>query len=96
MRGLGRRMGWLGWVVAGVLVVSAGGAALAAQGAAGTAQQEQGQGRGAGPGRVAPRPGPPGPARRGDTPDPGGHQDGGHGVWERHRPVQGRHHGEER
>jgi hypothetical protein len=39
MRGLGRRMGWLGWVVAGVLVVSAGGAALAAQGAAGTAQQ---------------------------------------------------------
>ena len=39
MRGLGRRMGWLGWVVAGVLVVSAGGAALAAQGATGTAQQ---------------------------------------------------------
>ena len=39
MRRLGRRMGWLGWVVAGVLVVSAGGAALAAQGAAGTAQQ---------------------------------------------------------
>jgi len=32
-------MGWLGWVVAGVLVVSAGGAALAAQGATGTAQQ---------------------------------------------------------
>ena len=39
MRGLGRRTGWLGWVVAGVLLVSAGGAALAAQGAAGTAQQ---------------------------------------------------------
>ena len=39
MRTLGRRMGWLGWVVAGVLVVSAGGAALAAQGTAGTAQQ---------------------------------------------------------
>jgi hypothetical protein len=33
MRGLGRRTGWLGWVVAGVLLVSAGGAALAAQGA---------------------------------------------------------------
>jgi hypothetical protein len=32
MRGLGRRTGWLGWVVAGVLLVSAGGAALAAQG----------------------------------------------------------------
>jgi hypothetical protein len=31
-------MGWLGWVMAGVLVVSAGGAALAAQGAS-TAQQ---------------------------------------------------------
>jgi hypothetical protein len=27
----GRRMGWLGWVVAGVLLVAAGGAALAAQ-----------------------------------------------------------------
>ena len=39
MRGLGRRTGWLGWVVAGVLLVSAGGAALAAQGATGTAQQ---------------------------------------------------------
>jgi hypothetical protein len=38
MRGLGRRMGWLGWVVAGVLVVSAGGAALAAQGSTGTPQ----------------------------------------------------------
>ena len=38
MRGLGRRTGLLGWVVAGVLLVSAGGAALAAQGAAGTAQ----------------------------------------------------------
>jgi hypothetical protein len=31
MRGLGRRTGWLGWVVAGVLLVAAGGAALAAQ-----------------------------------------------------------------
>jgi Domain of unknown function (DUF5666) len=31
MRGLGRRTGWLGWAVAGVLLVSAGGAALAAQ-----------------------------------------------------------------
>jgi hypothetical protein len=31
MRGLGRRTGWLGWVVAGVLLVSAAGAALAAQ-----------------------------------------------------------------
>lgn len=38
MRRLGRRMGWLGWVVAGVLVVSAGGAALAAQGATSTTQ----------------------------------------------------------
>jgi hypothetical protein len=33
MRRLGSRMGWLGWVVAGVLLVSAGGAALAAQSA---------------------------------------------------------------
>jgi hypothetical protein len=33
MRRLSRRMGWLGWAVAGVLVVSAGGAALAAQSA---------------------------------------------------------------
>jgi len=39
MRSLGRRMGWLGWVVAGVLLVSAGGAALAAQGGSGTAHQ---------------------------------------------------------
>jgi hypothetical protein len=39
VRGPGRRTGWLGWVVAGVLLVSAGGAALAAQGATGTAQQ---------------------------------------------------------
>jgi hypothetical protein len=38
MRRLGRRMGWLGWVVAGVLLVSAGGAALAAQNATGTTQ----------------------------------------------------------
>jgi hypothetical protein len=38
MRTLGRRTGWLGWVVAGVLLVSAGGAALAAQSATGTTQ----------------------------------------------------------
>jgi hypothetical protein len=31
MRRLGRRTGWLGWAVAGVLLVAAGGAALAAQ-----------------------------------------------------------------
>jgi Domain of unknown function (DUF5666) len=31
MRRLGRRTGWLGWAVAGVLLVSAGGAALATQ-----------------------------------------------------------------
>ena len=38
MRGLGKRTGWLGWVVAGVLLVSAGGAALAAQSATSTTQ----------------------------------------------------------
>jgi hypothetical protein len=38
MRRLGRRMGWLGWVLAGVLLVSAGGAALAAQSATSTTQ----------------------------------------------------------
>jgi hypothetical protein len=38
MRRLSRRTGWLGWVVAGVLLVSAGGAALAAQGATSTTQ----------------------------------------------------------
>ncbi len=38
MRRLGRRTGWLGWAVAGVLVVSAGGAALAAQDATTTTQ----------------------------------------------------------
>jgi hypothetical protein len=38
MRGLGRRTGWLGWAVAGVLLVSVGGAALAAQGATTTTQ----------------------------------------------------------
>jgi hypothetical protein len=38
MRRLGRRTGWLGWVVAGVLLVSAGGVALAAQGATTTTQ----------------------------------------------------------
>jgi hypothetical protein len=32
MRRLGRHMGWLGWVVAGVLAVSAGGVALATTG----------------------------------------------------------------
>jgi hypothetical protein len=44
MRGLGRRTSWLGWVVAGVLVVSAGGAALAAQDATTTTQQPAGSG----------------------------------------------------
>jgi hypothetical protein len=39
MRKLGRRAGWLGWVVAGVLLVAAGGAALAAQGATTTTQR---------------------------------------------------------
>jgi hypothetical protein len=43
MRRLGRRTGWLGWAVAGVLLLSAGGAALAAQGA-GTTTTTQGQG----------------------------------------------------
>jgi hypothetical protein len=38
MRRLGRRTGWLGWVVAGVLLLSAGGAALAAQSATSTTQ----------------------------------------------------------
>ena len=38
MRRLGRRTGWLGWAVAGVLVVAAGGAALAAQDATTTTQ----------------------------------------------------------
>jgi hypothetical protein len=38
MRRLGRRTGWLGWAVAGVLLVSAGGAALAAQSATSTTQ----------------------------------------------------------
>ena len=55
MRRLGRRMGWLGWVVAGVLVVSAGGAALAAQGGTGTAQP--GPSTTAGPGNAKARAG---------------------------------------
>ena len=38
MRRLGRRMGWLGWAVAGVLLLSAGGVALAAQDATTTTQ----------------------------------------------------------
>jgi Domain of unknown function (DUF5666) len=38
MRGLGRRTGWLGWAVAGVLLLSAGGVALAAQGSPTTTQ----------------------------------------------------------
>jgi hypothetical protein len=38
MRRLGRRTGWLGWAVAGVLLLSAGGAALAAQNATTTTQ----------------------------------------------------------
>ena len=52
MRGLGRRTGWLGWAVAGVLLVSAGGAALAAQDATGTAQQGVTTTTGAGGGRA--------------------------------------------
>jgi hypothetical protein len=44
MRRLGRRMGWLGWVVAGVLAVSAGGAALAAQSVTSTTQAPSGGG----------------------------------------------------
>ena len=43
MRKLGWRTGWLGWAVAGVLLLSAGGAALAAQGQ--TTTTTQGQGR---------------------------------------------------
>jgi hypothetical protein len=39
---LGRRTGWLGWAVAGVLLLSAGGAALAAQGTGTTTTQGQG------------------------------------------------------
>jgi hypothetical protein len=42
MRRLGRRMGWLGWLVAGVLLASAGGAALAAQDATTTTQPPAG------------------------------------------------------
>jgi hypothetical protein len=38
MRRLGRRTTWLGWAVAGVLLVAAGGAALAAQDATATTQ----------------------------------------------------------
>jgi hypothetical protein len=38
MRRLGRRTSWLGWVAAGVLLVSAGGAALAAQSTTSTTQ----------------------------------------------------------
>jgi hypothetical protein len=38
MRRLGRRTGWLGWAVAGVLLLAAGGAALAAQDATTTTQ----------------------------------------------------------
>ena len=42
MRRLGRRTGWLGWLVAGVLLVSAGGAALATQDATSTIQAPSG------------------------------------------------------
>jgi hypothetical protein len=42
MRRLGRRTGWLGWAVAGVLLLSAGGAALAAQDATTTTQAPAG------------------------------------------------------
>jgi hypothetical protein len=41
MRRLGRRTSWLGWVVAGVLLVSAGGAALAAQSTTSTTSTTQ-------------------------------------------------------
>jgi len=44
MRGLGRRTGWLGWVVAGVLLLSAGGVALAAQGSPSTTSTTQAPG----------------------------------------------------
>jgi hypothetical protein len=44
MRRLGRRTSWLGWVVAGVLLMSAGGAALAAQGSTSTTQAPSGGG----------------------------------------------------
>jgi hypothetical protein len=39
MRRLGRRTGWLGWAVAGVLLLSAGGVALAAQDTTSTTTQ---------------------------------------------------------
>jgi hypothetical protein len=42
MRRLGRRTGWLGWAVAGVLLLSAGGAALATQGQTTTTQAQGG------------------------------------------------------
>jgi hypothetical protein len=44
MRRLSRRTSWLGWVVAGVLLVSAGGAALAAQSPTSTTQAPSGGG----------------------------------------------------
>jgi hypothetical protein len=48
MRGLDRRTGWLGWAVAGVLLLSAGGVALAAQDTTSTTQGGvQGSDRGA-------------------------------------------------
>jgi hypothetical protein len=53
MRGLGRRTGWLGWVVAGVLLLSAGGVALAAQTSPSTTQTPgpaAGKARAGGPG----------------------------------------------
>ena len=42
MRRIGRRTGWLGWAVAGVLLLSAGGAALAAQDATTTTRAPAG------------------------------------------------------
>ncbi len=42
MRRPGRRTGWLGWAVAGILVVSAGGVALAAQDVTTTTQAPSG------------------------------------------------------
>ena len=43
MRRFGRRTGWLGWAVAAVLLLSAGGVALAAQPGSPTTTQAQGQ-----------------------------------------------------
>jgi hypothetical protein len=47
MKLFGRRMGWLGWVLAGVLAVSAGGVALAATGTAPTSTTQAASSAGA-------------------------------------------------